>query len=400
MRDGNPRRGERNALKHGLAGDRLRPRVLVSGYYGFQNAGDEAILYALVRGLESCRPGIEITVLSADPEHTAGAYGVRAVSRTDPRAVFRAMRACDLFISGGGGLFQDVTSLASLQYYLGLIALARVLGRPVFIYAQGIGPLETRAGRFLTRAVLNRVQAVTVRDTRSWDLLRALGVRRPPVEVTADPVLGLVPEAGWRMRGRELLAAAGVRGGRVAGFSVRPWSGDGDYTGALARVADELDAAGYRPLFLPFHHPGDLAACRAVAARMEAPAVIVEERLDFAALLGLCTHLDLAVGMRLHFLVFAALAGVVPVGLPYDPKVRLFLDRLELPAAVRVDRVTPGDLSRAVAAALARREALEEILKTRVEALRREARRTPALACDLLPGAGNGSGMSKKPVRP
>ncbi|ACA60585.1 polysaccharide pyruvyl transferase CsaB [Candidatus Desulforudis audaxviator] len=375
-------------MKYGPAGDRRRLRVLVSGYYGFQNAGDEAILYALIRGLESCRPGIDITVLSADPEHTAGAYGVRAVSRTDPRTVLGALRACDLFISGGGGLIQDVTSLASLQYYLGLIALARLLGRPVFIYAQGIGPLETRTGRFLTRAVLNRVQAVTVRDVQSRDLLWALGVRRPPVEVTADPVLGLEPESGWRARGRELLAAAGVRDGRVAGFSVRPWSGAGDYAGALARVADELNAAGYRTVFLPFHHPGDLAACRVVAARMEAPAVIVEERLDFAALLGLCTHLDLAVGMRLHFLVFAALAGVVPVGLPYDPKVRLFLDRLELPAAVRVDQAAPEDLSRAVAAALAQREALEKTIRTRVETLRREARRTPALACDLLPRAG------------
>ncbi len=387
-------------MKHGPAGDRRRPRVLVSGYYGFQNAGDEAILYALIRGRESCRPGIDITALSADPEHTAGAYGVRAVSRTDPRTVLGALRACDLFISGGGGLIQDVTSLASLQYYLGLIALARLLGRPVFIYAQGIGPLETRVGRFLTRAVLNRVQAVTVRDVQSRDLLWALGVRRPPVEVTADPVLGLEPESGWRARGRELLAAAGVRDGRVAGFSVRPWSGAGDYAGALARVADELEAAGYRTVFLPFHHPGDLAACRAVAARMEAPAVIVEERLDFAALLGLCTHLDLAVGMRLHFLVFSALAGVVPVGLPYDPKVRLFLDRLGLPAQVRVDRVTPDALSRAVSAALSRREVLRESLETRVQALRLEARRTPALACNLLPGAGNRSGMSKKPGRP
>ncbi len=392
--------GERSALRHGPAGNQPRPRVLVSGYYGFQNAGDEAILYALIRGLESCRPGIGITVLSADPGHTAGTYGVRAVPRTDPRAVLGALRACDLFVSGGGGLLQDVTSLASLQYYLGLIALARMLGRPVFIYAQGIGPLETRAGRLLTRTVLDRVQAVTVRDTRSRDLLRELGVRRPPVEVTADPVLGLELEAEWRTRGRELLARAGVLDGRPVGFSVRPWNGDADYTAALARVADELGAAGYRPVFLPFHHPGDLAACRAVAARMAAPALIVEERLDFAALMGVCTHLGLAVGMRLHFLVFAALAGVVPVGLPYDPKVRLFLDRLELPAAVRVDRVTPDGLSRAVAAALARRGTLKESLQARLETLRLEARRTPAAACDLLPGAGNGSGMSKKPVRP
>lgn len=368
------------AVTHG------RPRVLVSGYYGFHNAGDEAILCALVRGLRDVCPDIDITVLSADPGHTALAYDVRVVPRTDPRGIARAMRAADLFISGGGGLLQDVTSLASLQYYLGLIVLARALGRPVFIYAQGIGPLRTGLGRFLARTVLNRVQAMTVREAESREMLCSLGVRRPPVEVTADPVLDLVPEEAWRARGRELLAGAGVREGSLAGFSVRPWTGDDDYTGALAHAADELVAAGYQAVFLPFHHPGDLDACRAVTGRMRAPALIVEERLGFSELIGICAQLDLAVGMRLHFLVFAALSGVVPVGLPYDPKVRLFLDRLGLPEELRVGRVSSGELSRAVAAALNRREVLGGFLNERMGALRADARRTPVLALQILAG--------------
>ncbi len=362
-------------------------RVLISGYYGFQNAGDEAILYALVRGLRARCPDLDLTVLSADPGHTALRYEVRAVSRSDPRAIARELRAADLFISGGGGLLQDVTSLASLKYYLGLMALARALNRPVFIYAQGVGPLRTGAGRFLARAVLNRVQAVTVRDEESWALLRALGVHRPPVEVTADPVLGLVPEPAWRARGRALLAKAGIREGRpVAGYAVRPWPGPEDYLGAVAGAADELAAAGYQAVFLPFHHPEDLEACRAVADRMRAPAVVLADRLDFSELLGISAHLDLAVGMRLHFLVFAALSGIPLVGLPYDPKVRLFLERLGLPAELRVDRVTPGELRRATAAARAQRESLSVLLGERVAALRAAAERTPALALQIVAG--------------
>ncbi len=166
-------------------------RVVLSGYYGFGNAGDEAVLAAMIKALRRVEPQLSLTVLSARPEETARQYGVSAVSRTSVGAIWRAIAAADLLISGGGGLLQDVTGGGSIPYYLGVVWIAQLLKKPVFFYAQGVGPVRKLAGRLLVRRIVNRVEAITVRDGESAAELRRLGVTRPPIAVTADPVFGL-----------------------------------------------------------------------------------------------------------------------------------------------------------------------------------------------------------------
>ena len=116
--------------------------ILISGYYGFDNIGDESILRTLVTSLRERIPDCSLTVLSHDPAATREKYGVEAVERMSPLAIARAVRRCDMLISGGGSLLQDVTSSKSLHYYLAIIRFAQLLGKKVFIYSQGIGPIE------------------------------------------------------------------------------------------------------------------------------------------------------------------------------------------------------------------------------------------------------------------
>ncbi|MDA8096468.1 MAG: polysaccharide pyruvyl transferase CsaB [Desulforudis sp.] len=360
-----------------------RARVLVSGYYGFNNAGDEAILYALVQALRRRRTNLELTVLSAMPEATAQTYGVHSIPRRQLPVVLREMRRTDLFIMGGGGLLQDTTSLASLQYYLGLVAMADACGRKVFFYGQGIGPIRTGVGRRMTRTLVNRVAAITVRDEESRRELAEIGVRRPRITVTADPVLGIEPEPAWMEQGRFVLDEMGLAGAPVAGISMRPWPSAPEYVHAVAAAGDRLAGEGWRVLFLPFHHPGDLEVCRETAALMRAPATVLEKPCDFSELIGICTHLDLAIGMRLHFLVFAVLAGVPLVGLPYDPKVSRFLGRLGLdPGLPGV--ITPEDIAGRLAYVFEHRAAVQATMQERLIHLRRAALATADLAVATL----------------
>jgi polysaccharide pyruvyl transferase CsaB len=162
-----------------------KKKILVSGYYGFDNFGDDAILHVLVSDIKSSTENPEITVISNNPEKTKLDYGVESIYRFDLRNIFSCMKSSNLYVSGGGSLLQDVTSLKSLLYYLSLIFLAQVLRVKTCIYAQGIGPIRSKTGRFLTSILLKKINLVTVRDTDSQNFLSKLRVKSV---LTADPV--------------------------------------------------------------------------------------------------------------------------------------------------------------------------------------------------------------------
>ena len=150
---------------------RRKHNILVSGYYGFSNAGDDAILQSIHDGIMSVGEDISVTVLSNDPEQTAQRYGLDAVPRFSLSQVWNAMKECDLLLSGGGSLLQDRTSTRSLLYYLSLIHLAKRMGKKVALYANGIGPVLRAYNR---RQVCRAVEQVDLRQRHLQVVLRTL----------------------------------------------------------------------------------------------------------------------------------------------------------------------------------------------------------------------------------
>ena len=303
----------------------LMKRIVVSGYYGAKNAGDEAMLAAMLEVLGDLDPELHITVISANPADTERRHGVHAVGSLDARGIFRAMRRADLLISGGGSLLQNVTSRRSLYYYMAVILLALLLGKRTMLYAQGIGPVTGKFACRCMRWLGNRVSLITVRDEGSMAELRRLGIRRPPMECTADPVLGIHPVG--REAGRGILAACGADGARpVVGISVRDWQGWQHYKEILAEISDaivrELDA---RVIFLPMQYPEDVRTAETVAAWTKEDCTVLTGEYTTAELLSLVANMDLMIGVRLHALIFAGVMGVPMIGISYDPKVDRFL---------------------------------------------------------------------------
>ena len=145
-------------------------KIILSGYYGFANAGDEAVLAALCQILQERLPQAQLVVLSAQPEQTAAALGVRAINRWDKAALRAELQEAALFCSGGGSLLQDVTSVRSVWYYTSLLRLAQKQGVPTIVLAQGLGPLRTRLGCWLTRRALSRCRLLSWRDAASLRL--------------------------------------------------------------------------------------------------------------------------------------------------------------------------------------------------------------------------------------
>ncbi len=322
--------------------------IVVSGYYGSKNAGDEAMLAAMIEVLSDIDPKLHITVISADPEDTASRHGVKAIPWLDVGQIAAALRQADLMISGGGSLLQNVTSGRSLYYYLSVILLARLLGTPVMLYAQGIGPVCGAFARWVMRTVGNHVSLITVRDQGSMDELRSLSIHRPPIHVTADPVLAIHPVD--RGIGRGILRKFKADGARpIIGISVREWRGWDSYKQAIAEAADQLAAErDARIVFLPMQYPEDVHAAETIAARMKEAAVVLPGEYMTSELLSLVGNLDLLISIRLHALIFAGVMGVPMLGLSYDPKIDRFLSSIGEQSVGNLEDVTATAILNAV----------------------------------------------------
>lgn len=325
----------------------MSKRIVISGYYGFDNQGDEAVLQSIIQALRNVEPDVEIMVLSANPKQTAAKYGVLAKGRWKLPKVLAALYWGDMLISGGGSLLQDVTSQKTIPYYLGVVGLARALRKPVAFYAQGVGPIDQSVGRYLTRLIGNRVQLITVRDEDSCQLLKEIGVNRPPMEVTVDPVVCLQPTPPKTKEYKDILELkenAQLSERPIIGIAPRSWQNLEGFKDALVETARRLQQEkGAEILFIPMHIPHDLELCKELAAQLEGVHIISGEYLP-AELLSIYQQLDFLIGIRLHALIFAAAVHVPHLGITYDPKIDGFLKRLEDQPIAKIEEVTADHL--------------------------------------------------------
>jgi polysaccharide pyruvyl transferase CsaB len=291
----------------------IERRLLIVGYYGYRNWGDEAALMVLVEGLREVQ-GLQLAALSGDPLFTQQLTGIEAVPRTDLRQVRRAIGQSDALILGGGSLLQDATSLRSLLYYLLLIHWGlRAHGR-VWLVGQGMGPFQRRISRVLVRQVLNRVPFISVRDEGSATLLKCIGVRTP-VRVDADLT--------WALRARPTHFELPPHRPCV-GLAPRPWRNLPVQPMFVALCCRQIEA-GWQPVLIPMQESQDRPLCEAIAHAVKAQQgvqpLVAPPPEHPAQLLGLMGQLQAMVSMRLHGAIFAAAQGVPLLCLPYDPKV-------------------------------------------------------------------------------
>ena len=305
-----------------------RSGVLICGAYGHGNAGDEAILEAIVSELRGIDPEMPITVLSRTPEATAARNGVRALHTFNFPGFLSVMRRSALYLNGGGSLIQDVTSRRSLWYYLYTLHAARRRGCRVLMYGCGIGPVKYPLDRKLVRRVLNKnVDIITLREDHSLAELRRFGVTAPELILASDPALTL-PGAPAAETEAAMIAAGLAPHGRYAGFCVRRWPGFEEKAPAFAAAARHVwEKHGLTPVFLSINHRSDGQAADQVRAHLgDVPCHILREPMATGLTISILERMELVVSMRLHGLIFAAGNGVPLVGVAYDPKVTAFLD--------------------------------------------------------------------------
>ncbi len=294
-------------------------KYVVSGYIGFDNFGDEAIQCVLTKKLKS--DGAEkITLISSNPKKTAELYGVNSC----PMLKFLpSILESDVLISGGGSLLQDVTSLKSLIYYLAVIYSALIFGKKVEIFAQGIGPINSKFGQFLTKFALKRADKITVRDIKSQELLQSWGIKS---ELVKDPVFGLE------------LPRKNNKG--IVGVQLRKF--DGVNEEFLDKLANEVYKrfSDKKIVILSLQDNIDSDICGNFSEKLKNKGLTnmeVLKELSVNDVIDVISDMEYLIAMRFHANVIGIKSGVKTLAVNYDPKVEKLAKEYNLPM------INPGD---------------------------------------------------------
>ncbi|RVU54574.1 polysaccharide pyruvyl transferase CsaB [Anaerosphaera multitolerans] len=344
-------------------------KILVSGYYGYNNIGDEAILKGLVDGISS-KCDAEIVVLSKNPDWTTMKYDVKSVNRSKLFEIIRAIRSCDMILLGGGSLLQDITSKKSILYYLAILRLGMLFKKKTFIYSQGIGPITLKRNRALTRRILNKVDFINVRDSQSARELKELGVNRE-ILITTDTVFGINKPSNEE--GSRILSKIGVSEDKLnIAFTIINWKTYGARTvkEVIKSIDDLLKEQDVNIILIPFFYHLDLNIEREIYENLRqrhSNIYLVEEYLHVESYLSLIGNMDIMVSMRLHGLVFSTLMGAYPIGISYDPKIDGFMKELNRVQRMYVEDFKSTEVVEEVLYAIENLETLKEETKSHLD---------------------------------
>lgn len=346
-------------------------RILISGYYGFNNIGDESILRTVVENLKENLQDVEITIMSQNPADTAEKYGVKAISRKSVSEIIKAVRSCDLLISGGGSLLQDVTSNKSILYYLFVIRTALFFRKKVVLYSQGIGPINEKRNRRLTSKILKKVDEIAVRDEASARLLQEIGVPQEKISVTADPVMRI--KKAELETGAKILEDVGCRNTEeriVVGWAIKSADMSSEFLDEIEKSVQWLhENYNAESVLIPFHYEQDAGVAKALAERMGDRVHSITRKYLSGEMLSIIGNLDYLVGVRLHSLIFAAVMGVPSIAISYDPKIDAFMESISGKCMSDTKNFTAEKFSEAFKDTMERRDEIIAVTAERSEEL-------------------------------
>lgn len=375
--------------------------LVIAGWYGNENVGDEAILSQFLNAVGP-GPDVHVTILPADFDRCYmmrdgagvtvrrhhrlfGRGALKNLLRGRGREAVGIIRDCDILVVGGGSLIHDRLGLHALYPVVDDILVAKWLGKKVCTYALGIGPLTGRLPIWLARRALNGIDLLTLRDQASADLARRLGITAGNSHVVADPGL-LLPDYPLCDQRNPLTALPEDGSPRVGVFPCPPpgftLAQTEQFCAGIAAALDRLhEVGGFRFVLLPMATmPGidDRVIARRISRHMAhaEAALVVETPIRPEEMKGLIGRMSFNISMRLHSAIFSVAGGVPVTAISYDPKVRAFMTDVGLASCV-VDLKLDirEELVACVAAMVARAESHRRALSQALPALRTSARR-------------------------
>ncbi len=372
-----------------LSNGRRKRDVLISGYYGFFNMGDDSILDTLINELRKISPNIKITALAKHPKTASERFGVKCICRTNALAIIREMRRTKVLLSGGGSLFQDSTSSKSLKYYATIVNLAKRCGMKTFIYANGIGSISREKNKKLTAKTVCRTDKVTVRDHNSFEELVSIGVPKEKITISADPAFVINGVSAEKLR--EIRKKHGMeKVDKFFAISLRRFEGDMRKAYSESNLIEKISAAaaesakkyGAMPVLVSMQPKLDREISNIVVNKMrdeyktDAMVIEPENGEELLSILKGCDGISgasLVCAMRLHILIYACSAAVPVIGLSIDPKIDALGKSIKHMGLFRLEDLDSDVFTPKITELIDNRDEIVDELTSQAKVLRKKA---------------------------
>lgn len=328
----------------------MSKRFFIIGYYGSNNVGDELILESTIGLIRSRFDNADIRVLTYAIKETEQRFGVGGISRNDFKAISQAVKWCDVLVGGGGSMLQNVTSNRSLLYYLFLLNQAVLQKKKTILLGNGVGPIRGSFFQYLTFNLLKRLDQMVLRDQTSYDLLKRQGLTN--ISLGSDLAFNLrVPEEPIQVDKRIVL-------------NLRPWSMSLKVEDWVPDFIKKWEGMGYTIDLLSMQTGKDDVLLQTFTSER----VKCYQASTSAELVRILRRAEVVVAMRLHTLIFSAIAGTPFVGIGYDPKVNSFVDFMGQTLACDTNKMDVNAIDAAVTRTIKERAEKQEVLANRLNA--------------------------------
>ncbi len=323
----------------------MNKSVVIYGWYGPGNVGDELLLSVLLQWAR--RNALDPVVISYDVAYTKHIHGVKAVDVEDFPAIVNAISEAKACILGGGGIFQTHNEFS----YAGLfhfdctdvstfarpVILAQKLGVPFVLIAQGVGPLIHKQSREITRDIFNAADAVSVRDKASLDLLKFIGTKRE---------LPMAPDLVWTLPVGDVSNNAQKNNGcKCVAIVIRPWfKAQGFEDRLIAAIKTVLNPRIHTLIWIPFQNhsipnrsasdKGFIQQCMGSLGPEWHQELIEVDRPE--CVIEVISGCDAVVAMRLHAQILAFKLGKPTLSVEYDEKMSELSAQVEQDATLRI----------------------------------------------------------------
>lgn len=290
-------------------------KILIIGYYGFKNAGDEALLKSTINLLRKVYINPDITAITYNVKDTENAHGIKGISRNKYFEIVKGIKNSDMVVGGGGSMLQNITSNRSLYYYLTILKMAKLFGKKVVLLGNGMGPFKGNSAKRITISVLKTLDSIVLRDEDSFRFLEKYNLKN--IYLGNDLAFGLNIDKRLKTTPKKII------------INLRDWFYDEKFINIIVEFIEYLSVNGYEIVLLPFQKGNDDKILLKIKEKIKAPSVKYLENLSVEELIEQISSGEVFIGMRLHGLIFSSILNKPFIALSYDPKVEIFSKKLE-----------------------------------------------------------------------